>query len=59
MVLELVDRDMMVIHFSWFCKRKVVFDAIFWTAAIRNHVLDSFSLEIPLIAPVIARAALY
>ena len=40
MALELDDRDMMVILFLLFCKRKIVSETIFWIAGTRNQVPD-------------------
>ena len=39
-VLELDDRDMMVICFLLICKRETILKSILWTAVIRNHFLD-------------------
>ena len=58
MTLELDARDMMMTRFLIFCKREIVFETIFWIAGTQNHVIRNFSLEVALIVPVIARAAL-
>ena len=38
MALELDDRDMMMIRFLSFCKRKIIFETIFWIAGTQNQV---------------------
>ena len=59
MTLELVDKEKMVIHFLLFCIKKIIFETIIWIVITQNLVLDRFSMEVLLIAPVIARTALY
>ena len=55
MALKLDGGDRMVIRFILFCKREIIFETIFWLAGTRNKT----SLEVPIIAPVIARATSY
>ena len=59
MTLELVDKEKMVIHFLLFYIKKIIFETIIWIAITQNLVLDRFSLEVLLIAPVIVRTTLY
>ena len=59
MTLELVDKEKMVIHFLLFYIKKIIFETIIWIAITQNLVLDRFSLEVLLIAPVIVRTASY
>ena len=59
MTLELVDKEKMVIHFLLFCIKKIIFETIIWIVITQNLVLDRFSLEVFLIAPVTARTVLY
>lgn len=59
MTLELVDKEKMVIHFLLFYIKKIIFETIIWIVITQNLVLDRFSLEVLLIAPVIVRTASY
>ena len=59
MALELDDRDKMVIRFFLFCKREITFEATSGLQGLETKFLIEFYLEVPLITPVIARAALY
>ena len=59
MTLELVDKEKMVIHFLLFYIKKIIFETIIWIVITQNLVLDRFSSEVLLIAPVIVRTTLY
>lgn len=59
MTLELVDKEKMVIHFLLFYIKKIIFETIIWIVITQNLVLDRFSSEVLLIAPVIVRTASY
>ena len=55
----LIGKDSQVTSRCIFYKSNIVFDNIVDVGVIPNPAYDEFSLELPLIAPVIARQALY
>ena len=40
MVLELDNRDVMVLRFLLFCGREIILETVFWIAVTRNQVPD-------------------
>lgn len=60
MALELDVKEKMVIHFLLFSEKEIIFETIFRTVVAWSQDLENvFFLEVPLIAGVIAKAALY